>query len=133
MKLLLSFLFIAISSVAVSAQQVSGIYSVSKITKTEDGDYILIIKNDSEVGLVVMDNDALVVDKNFKKICEGKQYLFLLEKDAKSFNGEQPSGYMIILNSGKTQKVWDVKKDGAMPQIYNAKNLKGLSINEAMK
>lgn len=133
MKLLLSFVFSAIFSIAISAQTVSGIYKVCKITKTEDGDYVLVIKNDVETGLVVMDNDALIIDKTFKNITEGKEYFFLLERDEKSFNGEQPSGYMIILNSGKTQKVWDVKRDGAMPRIYTAKNVKGLSINESMK
>lgn len=132
MKLIV-FLFIIFSSIAFSAQQISGDYTVYKITKTEDGDYILFIKNDVETGLVVMDNDTLVVDKNYKNISEGKKYFFLLEKDEKKFNGEQPSGYMIILNSGQTQKIWDVKKDGVMPQIYTAKNVKGLSINEAIK
>lgn len=132
MKLIV-FLFIIFSSIAFSAQQISGDYTVYKITKTEDGDYILFIKNGVEAGLVVMDNDSLVVDKNYKNISEGKKYFFLLEKDEKKFNGEQPSGYMIILNSGQTQKIWDVKKDGVMPQIYTAKNVKGLSINEAIK
>lgn len=129
MKLIIFFLLSAI----LFAQSKSDFYRVSKITKTVDGNYILFIKNDVETGLVVMDNDELVIDKTFKNISEGKEYSFLLEKDEKSFNGEQPSGYMIILNSGKTQKVWDVKKDGAMPQIYTAKNVKGLFINENMK
>jgi hypothetical protein len=133
MKLLLSYLFVLVSSIACSAQQISGDYTVYKITKTEDGDYILFIKNDVETGLVVMDNDSLVVDKNYKNISEGKKYFFLLEKDEKKFNGEQPSGYMIILNSGQTQKIWDVKKDGEMPSIYTAKNVKGLFIDEYMK
>lgn len=133
MRLLLSCLFVAVISITCSAQQVAGTYTVYKITKTEDSDYILFIKNDIETGLVVMDNDTLLVNDKFKNISEGKKYFFLLEKDEKSFNGQQPSGYMIILNSGKTQKIWDVKKDGVMPQIYTAKNVKGLQIDETMK
>jgi len=106
------------------------IYTVYKITVTEDGDHILFIKNEKDTGLVVMDNDSLKVDNTFKEIKTNRKYLFVLEKDEKSFRGQQPSGYMIILNSGKTQKIWDTAKDGDMPSIYTAKNVKGKFIKE---
>lgn len=116
-----------------SAQQVDGRFTVYKIVTTEDGDSVLFIKNTMTSGIVVMDNDSLKVDKTFKKIeLEGK-YRFVLDQDEKKFSGQPAGGYMIISNSGNTQKIWDVKKDGPMPLIFNAKNVQGLYIKEDFK
>jgi len=111
-------------------QEIKDTYKVYKMIITEDGDHIFYIKNEKDVGLIVMDNDSLIIDDSFKKIKTNQEYIFQLEKDKKSFSGQQPSGYMIILNSGKTQKVWDVVKDGEMPSIYTAKNINGGYIKE---
>ena len=115
---------------SVCSAQGQDIYEVYKITVTEDGDHILFIKNEKDTGLVVMDNDSLKIDNTFKEIKPNGKYLFVLEKDEKSFRGQQPNGYMVILNSGKTQKIWDVAKDGDMPSIYTAKNVNGKFIKE---
>lgn len=129
MKALYLFLFLSIFNFC-AQQEIRDTYDVYKIMVTEDGDHILFIKNEKDTGLVVMDNDSLKVDDTFKEIKANRKYLFVLEKDEKSFRGQQPSGYMIILNSGKTQKIWDVARDGNMPSIYTAKNLNGNFIKE---
>jgi hypothetical protein len=129
MKTILLILLLNISNFC-TQQEIKDTYEVYKITVTEDGDHILFIKNEKDTGLVVMDNDSLKVDSTFKEIKPNRKYLFVLEKDEKSFRGQQPNGYMIILDSGKTQKIWDVAKDGDMPSIYTAKNVSGKFIKE---
>ncbi|TPG37737.1 MULTISPECIES: hypothetical protein [Flavobacterium] len=108
-------------------QDFSGVYSVTKIITSDDGDKILFIKNDKIKGIIVMDNDDLKVNSSFTKIKKGKDYYFNLEVDAKKYRG-QNDGYAIISSSGKIKRIWDVKKDGAMPFIFTAKNLKGLYV-----
>lgn len=130
MKTFFLFLIFSLSDFC-SQQEIKGTYEVYKITITEDGDHFLFIKNEKDTGLVVMDNDSLKVDNTFKKIKTNKKYVFILEKERKRiYRGEQPSGYMIILNSGQIKKIWDISKDGEMPSIYTAKNIKGLYIKE---
>lgn len=128
---MLIFLFMFAS--ACSAQQVNGHFTVYKIITTEDGDSVLFIKNSMINGIVVMDNDSLTVDDTFKKIKLQSKYTFILDRDEKNFRGEPIGGYMIISNSGNTQKIWDVKKDGPMPMIFSARNLHGLYIKEDYK
>lgn len=129
MKIII-LLFILSASNLFAQQEVKDEYKVYKIETTEDGDYILFIKNEKDIGLVVMDNDSLNIDKSFKKIKLNKKYYFVLEKDDKVFRGEPAGGYMIISNSGNTKKIWDVQKDGEMPSIYTARNVKGIHIKE---
>lgn len=132
MKTVLLILLFNISNFC-TQHEIKDTYEVYKITVTEDGDHIFFIKNAKDTGLIVMDNDSLKIDSSFKEIKPNGKYLFVLEKDEKSYRGQQPKGYMVILNSGKTQKIWDVTKDGDMPSIYTAKNVNGKFIKESLE
>jgi YHS domain-containing protein len=114
------------------SQDFNGIYSVTKILTSDDGEKILFITNDKIKGIIIMDNDDLKVNSSFKKIKKGKDYYFTLEVDEKKYRGEN-DGYAIISSSGKIKRIWDVKKDGAMPYIFTAKNVKGLYVENKIE
>ncbi|AWH84212.1 hypothetical protein HYN59_03380 [Flavobacterium album] len=123
MKFFCSLLIFALINFSRSGE-IRDLYTVIKIYETE-AEPIFLIKNERNTGLIVSTNDTLEVDASFSKITIGTKYLFILNE--RKFRGET-SGYMIIDESGKTEKRWDVKKDGEMPSIYKAKNVKGLYI-----
>lgn len=58
------------------SQDYNGVYSVTKIITSDDGDKILFIKNDKIKGIIVMDNDNLKVNSSFTKIKKRERLLF---------------------------------------------------------
>lgn len=116
-------------SFSIYSQEFNGIYCVTKIILSDDGDSILFIKNKEITGIIVMDNDELKIDSLFTKVLIGKDYYFNLKIDKKKYRGKN-DGYAIISLSGKIKRIWDVKKDGVMPYIFTANNLKGLYVRK---
>ena len=127
MKNLIIILFLIFSYSSYS-QDLNGIYFVTKIITTEQGDKILFIKNDTINGIIMMDNDDLKVDSSFLKVKINKCYYFELEADLQKYRGEGNDGGIVISSKNKFKKIWDVKKNGPVPYIFSAKNLKGLYV-----
>lgn len=112
-----------------SNEEVRDTYTVIKIYET-DAEPLYLIQNEKNTGLIVGTNDSLDIDDSFRKIESGKKYFFVIEE--RKFRGET-SGYIILDNNRIEQKIWDVKKDGEMPSIYIAKNVKGRYIQPVTK
>lgn len=112
-------------------QDISNIYEVYKIIDIDKDDFIFFIRNEQDMALIVRDNNSLVIDSSFQKIEIGKKYLFVLTE--RKFRGRETSGYAIIDSLGKNHKIWDVSKDGKMPDICIAKNVKSCYIQPTYK
>jgi hypothetical protein len=124
----LCIILLFVSSGFLADQEVKDVY---KVVDIENDDHIYFIRNDNGTGMVVSDNDSLKVDASFTKIEVNKKYFFVLNE--RKFRGKASSGYMILDSSGKNHKIWDVERDGEMPKIYTAKNIKGSYIQDNAK
>ena len=111
-------------------QDFNSLYCVTKIITTKQGDRILFIENDTINGIIMMDNDDLKVDSSFLKVKINKCYYFELEVDLQKYRGEGNDGGIVISSKNKFKKIWDVKKNGPVPYIFSAKNLKGLYVKQ---
>ncbi|MFP9115212.1 hypothetical protein ACLI1A_14840 [Flavobacterium sp. RHBU_3] len=125
MKLILSLVF----SFFILNQEFS-YWKVNAIKNIENESYIVIKNDNNEFGLIVNDNDSIIVDSSFSKLEVNKTYRFLLLDESRTFRGEQPQFYGVVTSDTTVVRIWDVKKDGPYPKLFKALNVKGVYIKE---
>ncbi|SHM42759.1 hypothetical protein [Flavobacterium chilense] len=108
-------------------QNYSGQYKVVKI----DAGAIFIEHNNYKA-IIVYGNDSLVINKSYRKIKVGKKYYFNLPQKMED-KTRLNSGFIMLDSINGNKKIWDVKKDGPLPDIFFARNVKGLYVKEDLK
>ncbi|MET0944221.1 MAG: hypothetical protein ABWY22_02315 [Flavobacterium sp.] len=105
-------------------QNYSGQYKVVKIDAGA-----IFIERDNYKAIIVHGNDSLVIDKSYRKIKVGKKYYFNLPQKVED-KTRLNSGFVMLDSINGNKKIWDIKKDGPLPDIFYAKNVKGLFIKK---
>lgn len=105
-------------------------YTITKITKLDDGQSIIYVQNNSENGIVISQNISSL-GKSVGDIQVGKKYPLNLKKIERNFRG-QNDAYGVTSSKGTETIVW--KKEDNIPLVlYESYNLSGTTLFKSNK